>query len=186
MRAFIGISLSDDARAALARLQGGLGESDADVAWVAPALLHVTLKFLDEITDAQRQSVEALLTRLAGKEPAVLLGLAGLGAFPSVSAPRVVWVGLSEGCEVVARIAQAIERGGAAINVRREERPFAPHLTLGRMRSSRNLAALTQRLGSVEWPPPPPWRVSSLTLYQSVLGTGGSVYSVLGGFPLAA
>ena len=184
MRAFIGIGLSDDARAALARLQGKLGESGADVKWAAPALLHVTLKFLDEITEAQRQSVETLLRRLAEGEQVFTLGLAGVGAFPSVRAPRVVWVGLSEGRDALARIAATIETGGRAIGVRREERPFSPHLTLGRVRSPRSLAALTQRLGAIEWPPPPPWRVASLRLYHSVLGSGGPTYTVLGEFPL--
>ena len=186
MRAFIGIGLPEDTRAALAQLQDELGESGADVKWVAPASLHVTLKFLDEISDEQRLAVEGLLGRLAAREPSLTLGVAEVGAFPSVTAPRVVWVGFSGGQEAVARIAQAIEREGATINLRREERPFAPHLTLGRVRSSRNLAALTQRLGAIKWQPPPPWRVSSLTLYQSVLGAHGPSYSVLGDFRLAA
>ena len=110
MRAFIGIRLPDEIREALARLQEELGASGADVKWVAPSSLHVTLKFLDEITEAQRQPVEASLRRLAGTEPGFALGLDGVGAFPSMSAPRVVWVGLSEDREAVARIAQAIER----------------------------------------------------------------------------
>ena len=184
MRAFIGIGLSDDARAALARLQGALGESGVDVTWVAPALLHVTLKFLGEIAEAQRQSVEALLRRLAEREQAFMLGLAGVGAFPSMSAPRVVWVGLSEGSDALARIAGTIETEGRAIGMRQEERPFSPHLTLGRVRSSRSLAALIQRLGAIEWPPPPPWRVASLRLSQSVLGYGGPTHTALGEFPL--
>ncbi len=186
MRAFIGIRLPDEIREALVRLQEELGASGADVKWVAPASLHVTLKFLDEITEAQRQAVEASLRRLAGTEPGFALGVAGVGAFPSMSAPRVVWVGLSEDREAVARIAQAIEREGTTIGLPREERPFSPHLTLGRVRSSRHLAALTQRLSASTWQPPPPWRVSLLTLYHSILGATGPTYTVLGEFPLGA
>ena len=186
MRAFIGVGLSDDARTSLAQLQDTLSGSGADVKWVVPALLHVTLKFLDEITDAQRQPVEALLHRVAESEPMLTLGIVGVGAFPSVSAPRIVWVGLSEGGDRLARIAGMIEAEGRSLGLRREERPFTPHLTLGRVRSSRNLAALAQCLRAIEWPPPPPCPVSSLTLYQSVLEASGPAYTVLGEFPLAA
>ena len=184
MRAFIGIGLPEHVRASLAAIQAELGGSGADVKWVAAALLHVTLKFLDEITDAQRQSVEALLHRVAGSEQAVTLGIAGVGAFPSVSAPRIVWVGLSEGGDRLARIVAMIEAEGRSLGLRREERPFTPHLTLGRVRSSMNLAALTQRLQAIEWVPPQAWLVSSLTLYQSVLSASGPAYTVLGEFLL--
>lgn len=184
MRAFIAIALPEHVRSSLARLQGELAQSGADVKWVSQAQLHLTLKFLDEITEEERQAVEALMGRLAGREAPFQLGLAELGAFPSVSAPRVVWVGLSEGKEAAARIAQAIEDGGRTIGLRREERPFSPHLTLGRVRSPRRRETLMQRLRAVAWQPPAAWRVSSLTLYQSVLRPDGPQHTILAESPL--
>ena len=88
MRAFIGVSLPETVRASLAGLQRQLGESGADVKWVEPENLHVTLKFLDEITDEQRGHVEALLKQIAEGEESFMLGLKPVGAFPSVHAPR--------------------------------------------------------------------------------------------------
>ncbi|MBI3321626.1 MAG: RNA 2',3'-cyclic phosphodiesterase [Candidatus Omnitrophica bacterium] len=184
MRAFIGIALPDDIRGALAVLQQELAGAQADVRWVLASHLHVTLKFLGEMTDAQRQAVEALLERVAARESAFLLGLSGAGAFPSIQAPRVVWVGLSEGREAVARIGQAIEDEIRLIGLRREDRPLTPHLTLGRVRSSKRRSALTQRLQESAWEVPSPWRVTSLTLYQSVLGSAGPRYTVLAEVPL--
>src|SRR3989338_5448798 len=156
MRAFIGISLPDAVRSSLASLQRQLSESGADVKWVEPANLHVTLKFLDEITDEQRRRVEELLTRVAGGEGAFTLGLKQVGAFPSTSSPRVLWVGLEEGRDAAMRIAQAIEQEGQAISLRREERPFAAHVTLGRVRSPRRRNVLAQQLQQVRWEPPAP------------------------------
>jgi len=184
MRAFLGLSLPEEIRESLHRLQRDLSESQADVKWVEAGNLHVTLKFLDEITEEQRRDVEALLTRLASKESVFTLGVEEVGAFPSMSAPRVVWVGLSEGRDTVARIAQRIEEEGCAIGLRREERPFAAHLTLGRVRSSRRRQELTQRLQRVTWKPPAPWFVTSVTLYQSLLSSSGPTYHVLVEVPL--
>ncbi len=179
MRAFVGMSLPDDVRASLGTLQRTLEVSAADVKWVEPANLHVTIKFLDEITEEQRQAIEGLLARVAEHERPFPLGLEGIGAFPSLTSPRVVWVGLTTGKEHVARIAQAVEAGTAAMSLRREERPFSPHLTLGRVRSSRHQQRLVQQLRELAWAPPAPWQVQTLTLYQSVLSASGPRYTVL-------
>jgi len=184
MRAFIGIRLPDEIRASLQRLQGELAVSQADVKWVEPANLHVTVKFLDEISDAQRQAVENFLTRIARQEDPFALGLDGVGAFPSVQAPRVIWVGLVQGVEAVARIAESLEREAAELSLRQEPRPFSAHLTLGRVRSPKRLQPLAQRLRTVSPPAPAPWRVESLTLYQSVLDSSGPRYTVLADVPL--
>ena len=186
MRAFLGLSLPEEIRESLRQLQRDLAASQADVKWVKPGNLHVTLKFLDEITEEQRRDVEVLLTRLADKEGTFALGVAEVGAFPSMSAPRVVWVGLSEGTETVARIAKTIEEAGRAIGLRREERPFAAHLTLGRLRSSRRRQELVRHLQHITWQPPAPWLVTSVTLYESVLSSSGPEYRVLADVPLGA
>ena len=186
MRAFIGIALPDAVRASLVTLQRQLGESGADVKWVEPDHLHVTLKFLDEITDEQRRRVEELLTRVAEGGGSFTLGLKQVGAFPGAGAPRVLWVGVHEGRETVVRIAQAIEQGCQAMGLRREERPFAAHVTLGRVRSPKRREALVQRLHAVLWNPPPAFCVTAITLYQSELSPTGPRYTALAAFPLAA
>ena len=189
MRAFIGIVLPAAVRSSLAGLQRRLGESGADVAdvkWVEPDHLHVTLKFLDEITDEQRRHVEALLGRIAAEEPPFTLAMDRVGAFPSLTAPRVLWVGLSEGKEAVIRIAEAIEREGATLSLRSEERPFAAHVTIGRVRSPRRREALVQRLQASTWEPPAPFQVTALTLYRSDLSASGPRYTALAEIPLAA
>jgi 2'-5' RNA ligase len=186
MRAFIGLALPEAIRARLQRLQSELGASGVDVKWVEPANLHVTVKFLDEISEAQRQAIETMIGQVASREAPFELGLDGVGAFPSVNAPRVVWVGLAQGRESLVRIAQALEQEGQRIPLRREERAFAAHLTLGRVRSSKRLGSLAERLRSAAPPTPASWRVASLTLYQSVLGSGGPRYTVLADVPLGA
>jgi 2'-5' RNA ligase len=71
-----------------------------------------------------------------------------------------------------------------AIPLRKEERAFSPHITLGRVRSPRGRQALVEELRTVSWEPPPPWRVSSVTLYQSLLHPAGPQYTILADLPL--
>ena len=184
MRAFIGIGLSDEAKAALTQSQQELATSHADVKWVQPEQLHVTLKFLDEISDAQRQQMEASLTTIAQQTSAFTMGLQAIGAFPSVSDPRIIWVGVGEGKASVVRLAEAIEQGARVLGLKREERPYSAHVTIGRVRSGRNLQSLTQQLKEAHWQAPVVWQATSLTFYQSLLGSGGPTYSVLEEIPL--
>ena len=184
MRAFLAIDLPAEIRATLQSLQRELGQSRADVTWVEAAQLHVTLKFLDEIDERQRAAVEDLLGRVARCERPFTLGFGSLGAFPSAEAPRVIWVGLAEGADVVVRVAEAIEREGAQIPLRSDERQYVPHVTLGRVGSPNRRERLVQRIRTVAWTIPSPWRVASLALYQSVLTSTGPRYTLLAEVPL--
>ncbi len=187
MRAFIGIALPDPVRDSLQQLQRALALSHADLKWVEPTNLHVTLKFLDEITDGQRVAVEAMLRDMASRSTPFTLSLEQLGAFPSVAAPRVLWVGLGEGTERVRVLVQEIEVLSIALSLRKkEERPFAAHLTLGRVRSPQHREALTRQMRAIQWQAPLPWPVDAITLYQSVLGAGGPRYAVLADIPLGS
>ena len=184
MRAFVAIPLPVLHREALAVLQHELASSGADVAWVGPEQLHVTLKFLGAITELQRHALEARLRPIAAETAPCTLSLNEVGAFPSVASPRVVWVGIQEGRETLVRLAEAIEQAGEAIGVPREARPFAAHVTLGRVRSGTRRQALTERLRAVRWTPPPPWHATAMILYESVLSSAGSRYTILADIPL--
>src|SRR3989338_10233288 len=101
MRAFLAIELPEAVRARLAALQRDLASAKADVKWVDPNHLHVTMRFLGEIAEPQRQAVAVLIERVAGATAPMRLQLVELGAFPSPSAPRVLWVGIQEGREAL-------------------------------------------------------------------------------------
>ncbi len=187
MRAFIALPLPEQVRGPLAALQHQLDEAGADVKWVAPDQLHVTLKFLGEIPPPDAAAVETLLRSVAAQTPSFALSAGAVGAFPSLRAPRVIWVGLTAGRERAIGLAQAIEASGTAVpGWVREERPFAAHITLGRVRSPRGRDALAAQMAKAVWEAPLPWLVERMTLYQSVLGAGGSQYTPLAEIPLRA
>jgi 2'-5' RNA ligase len=103
------------------------------VAWVPAANLHLTLRFLGELSDLQLGEVEAALGEAAAVTAPFALTLHGLGAFPGLERPRILWVGIADGAlaarEVQARIEAALERRG----IPRERQAWHPHLTIGRV-----------------------------------------------------
>ena len=179
MRAFVAVELPDEARAALQNLQQTLAESQADVAWVKPQNLHVTMRFLGEIADGQRRDIETLLSRIAAGTTPFQTSFSMLGAFPSVSAPRVIWVGIEEGKEHLEKIAKELEGGLRSLKIPSEDRAFVAHVTLGRVRSSKNRRELVERMRSVAWKAPDPFVSDHLTLFQSTLTPAGSIYTLI-------
>ena len=185
MRAFIGISLPEDVRTLLTRLIGDLSRGTTGVRWVAPEALHITLKFLGEISEAQREQVETLVRRAAVGQRVFTARLEQVGAFPSLQSPRVIWAGVTDGATSVAELAREIEQGCRLLGLPAEERPFSAHVTLGRVTSNRSDRHLIERLSGAAWTAPAPWPVTAVTLYRSHLASTGARYEVLAEAPLA-
>ena len=184
MRAFIGIALPEQVRASLRELQQELNQAGADVKWVEPEQLHITLKFLDEISEEQQRQVQEALKRITQHTPAFQVGLRELGAFPSLNDPRIMWVGVDEGRSQVVQLAEAIEQDSRALGLKKEDRRYSAHATIGRMRSPRGARDFIERLHTIQWNPPTSWQASSITLYHSVLASDGPTYAVLADLPL--
>lgn len=172
MRLFVAIELSENLRRGLVRLQRSLAEFDPVVRWAGAEQLHLTLKFLGEVPDADVPQVTAALATAAAGAAPMTLTTAPAGCFPPRGKVRVVWVGLAGG-QALADCQRAVEDALANAGFPREERPFSPHLTLGRVREGRGddrlragVAAL--RVPEAEQP------VAALSLMQSELLPGGA------------
>ena len=135
IRSFIAIELPDDLKLALIRLQEQLksGKSTS-VKWVDPYNIHLTLKFLGNIsTSIVDKIARALEEAVRGISP-FHLEVKGLGAFPSLKRVQVVWVGITGEVDRLSQLKQRIESGLADLGFVPESRPFTPHLTLARLR----------------------------------------------------
>jgi 2'-5' RNA ligase len=176
MRLFVALDLSNELRARVAELLAELKPTAVSARWVRPAGLHLTLKFIGEVPDAQLGSIRACLRPLASRDP-ITLGLSGLGYFPHERSPRVLWVGVE--APGLGELARDIETALASLGIRREDRPYVPHLTLARFTHPGQLSplreAVRQRysmvLGQME--------VQEFQLYQSQLSPQGARYTVL-------
>lgn len=184
MRAFIAIPFPDEARASLTSLQDQLKPCGADVAWVKPENIHLTLKFLGDVTDEQKDAMTAELQRIAAQTPAFMMELGEVGVFPSAEAPRVVWVGLKQGTEQVTALAGQLEQAARKLGLRVEERAFSAHATLGRVRTPRSKTPLMKGLDRAEWQSAPAWQADHITLYRSELSSKGAKYMAITQAPL--
>jgi 2'-5' RNA ligase len=156
------------------------------VVWVAPENFHLTLKFLGGIDTGRVPDVDkALADAVAGRSP-FQLTLRGLGAFPSVGRPRIIWAGIADGAAELAAVAARVDHALVPLGFPAEERPFSAHVTLGRVRTPRRNPRLSQALSAaadVELITVPVARVS---LMRSDLSPRGARYSELAGHPLGA
>jgi len=182
MRTFIAVELAQEAKDLLARLQEQLKTSGADVKWVAPLNIHLTLKFLGEIDDKKLDKVMQILEETAKERPPFYIRLSSLGAFPKIDFARVIWVGIDKGDEETKDIAKVLEEKLAKVGIPKENRPFSSHITIGRTRSSLNRERLAQNLNILadNWGKQNiEFSVNKITLFKSTLTPKGPIYEVL-------
>lgn len=184
IRTFIAIELPQAVLEAIGRAQDWLKQETPEglVRWVQPQGIHLTLKFLGDTPANQIITIgEALQAACAGHSP-FMLSIGGLGCFPDLKRPRVVWVGVAEPGGHLKRLQGAVERAISPLGFPTENRPFSPHLTLGRVKEGRTdaLRALGEcvtrlsarvQMGEVH--------VTSVSLIRSDLLPGGAVYTPL-------
>lgn len=183
IRAFIAIRLSDEIEHGLAGLLDDLKKRlpTAPVRWVPAHNIHLTIKFLGDVSPSNLDLLTKMLQTETVRHPPFEIRVGGLGAFPSARRPRVVWVGVTAPGEL-ATLQRGVEAETSRLGYTPEERGFSPHLTLGRVNRNagpgelRDLANLleTYKLGSLG-----SMQVNSVNLYRSELNPGGSVYTRL-------
>jgi 2'-5' RNA ligase len=150
-----------------------------DIAWVAPGNLHLTLKFLGAVPEEQIEAVAGALGQASLEASPFEARIRGLGAFPSARRPRVVWAGVAEGAADMIELARRVDLALAALGFPRDERPFSPHVTLGRVREAGRNPALTAALGSAATREFGQMRVPSASLMRSELSPRGARYTEL-------
>jgi 2'-5' RNA ligase len=172
-------------RAALGAEIEGLRAVGGGVSWVAPDNLHVALKFLGHVPQSLLEHVGAALARVAPEHAGFDLEVRGLGAFPGASRPRVIWAALGGDAPALAQLAAAVDHRLTAIGVAAESRPFAAHLTLGRVRHPGRDAGLAAALAAGATRAFGRFRVDQVVLMRSDLGPRGPRYTPIGAWPLS-
>jgi 2'-5' RNA ligase len=184
MRTFLAVEVPADVKRALASLQEELRSSGADVRWIRPEGIHLTLKFLGEIPSQRVDEIREAVEEMLGTHRPFSLEVRGLGGFPRLSQPRVVWVGLGGEVDRLRALQEDVEKGMNALGFPREERPFHPHLTLGRVRSPRRRDRLLEGIRSLMDIQLGGFRVEAVAQFESELLPSGARYTRLWEHPL--
>lgn len=135
VRCFVAVALPPPLREAVGELLRSPAARLPGVAWVRPELLHFTLKFLGDVDAALVPAAVAALAAPLARCTPFALRLQGAGAFPSPRRPRVIWIGAERGAAALAAVAALVEEALAPLGFPPEGRPFAAHLTIGRVKA---------------------------------------------------
>jgi RNA 2',3'-cyclic 3'-phosphodiesterase len=175
IRAFIAIEIGSQTVKNISERLAGLKTRLPDIRWVPPANFHLTLKFLGTIEESKMEPITAALERELHPFPRFTINAKGLGVFPDVKRPRILWVGL-EGKELIALISR-VETALDPLGFVSDKREPKPHLTIGRWRhfdgSSRKLSADLESWKNHEFGAS---TVAEVVFFQSVLKPEGPVY----------
>jgi len=160
-----------------------LASSRADLKIVKPGLLHITLKFLGDTQENLTDQIISRMNDVIKGVPPFTIRLNGMGAFPSMSNIRVVWVGIEDG-KPLGEIARMLDMSIGELGFERDKKGFVPHLTLARTRSGRNIANVQEILKRNAATDYGQYQVDRIILKKSVLSPLGPTYSTVKEVPL--
>ena len=179
IRTFIAVNLPPEIKDALYGLQQDLSAERLPVRWIKPESIHITLKFIGEIPEELVQHIKTELfetpTPLCEPFP---ITISGTGIFPNARRPRILWVGITKGAEQLAGLAKYFEDALLPLNIPKEDRPFKPHITIGRFTNQnpiKNAAAII----SPAVPEPMTFTANAVFFMKSTLKPSGAEYSVI-------
>ncbi len=184
MRAFLAVEIQEAVQERLADVIRQLSLATSRVKWVDPRQIHATLKFFADLTPHNRSVVEAALGEIASSVPPLPLAVRGLGAFRSGAKIRVLWAGLDDSVGGLSAFQASLERVLHTRGIPREERPFRPHLTLGRFREPSAEPRLEDLLRKLEAFDAGAFEADGVALFRSTLTPAGPRYDVLRRWPL--
>ncbi len=190
MRCFVAVELPGLIRDLLGKQSEGLQEGLANekhIRWVRPGNIHLTLKFLGEVSPERLDSIKSRLLEAVAGQPPFDLEAGGFGCFPSRERPRVLWVGVVDPTGVLGRLQSMLERSLESLGFRPETKPFHPHLTLGRVRKGlrrEEMRELAAELAKVEVQHLAGWTVEDVVLFRSDLSPSGPTYTRLAAYLL--
>jgi 2'-5' RNA ligase len=181
MRTFIAIEIPSEIKTEMAKAQEQLRRAAAvDAGWTQPEGIHLTLKFLGEVSETRVPEMMSALTNVVAGTGGFRLELSGVGTFPNPGNARVVWIGIAGAIDRLLKLQAMVEEAMIGLRFEREERKFTPHLTLGRIKFIHSRDAWLKSLESIKDVRFPAFEVNAISLMKSDLKSTGAVYTEMG------
>ena len=173
MRIFTAIEIPEGAKISIQEIINKIN-TKAVVKWVLKENLHITLKFFGEV-DASTP-IENVLRDIGKEFQPFNISLSGIGAFPSESSIKVLWVGIEEGENELIKLYEAVENRGIQLGFKKEGKDFTPHITIGRVKKG------ILKFPNIEFSYPQ-FLAEKITLFESILTPSGPIYKTIANFP---
>ena len=186
VRAFIAFPLPPEVIAHIRQIQAGIRAHDFPLRWVRPENIHLTLKFLGDTEQSAIGEIAGAMAETVRDTEPLTLEARGLGVFPGVRKPRVLWAGLAGETEALIRLQGRLADKLADLGFPRESRPFRAHLTLARTKGRTEARRLVQAMSEFGALASPPFATDEMVLYRSDLRPAGAVYTRLESVSLGA
>lgn len=183
MRCFIAIELPEGIRDRLADLQTQLANLGRAVRWTKPGSIHLTLKFLGEVPDQQIADVCTTAKRIAVAIPEFDLEITGVGCFPPRGPVRIVWAGIPQSPAPLLACQKECEAGFGSLGFAPENRPYSPHLTIGRVNDPLAGPRIREALRQFTDFTAGSFTAEELIVFQSDLRPSGPIYTPLARAP---
>jgi 2'-5' RNA ligase len=179
IRTFIAIEIPGDIISKLGDLQLGLKKYGFKIRWVQSENIHLTLKFLGDVEETNFDEIAEALSKTADGYTEMSLKAKGIGVFPSIKRPRVLWVGLTGQLESLVKLQNTLDKNLKTLGFPEEKRPFKGHLTIGRIKGKINTKKFGDALLTFRGFETETFAVGRIILYKSELKPAGAVYTKL-------
>ena len=184
MRTFLAFPISGALKERLRYILDDLQQTHADVKWVKAENIHLTLKFLGDVEESGIGKISSVVREQCHDFAPVTSHLSGIGAFPDLRHPKVVWAALDDSKKELQTIAEVLRGEMIKLGVAQDEHSFKPHITLGRVRSSVNLKNLIQTMQQITFKCTIEQVFDKIILYKSTLTPQGPIYEALEEFEM--
>lgn len=184
IRCFIAIEIPEPIQEQLVRIQGTLRKQISKASWVKPGNIHLTLKFLGDVDPEDIESIGKAVEGVTKHHHSFSLHIGGVGAFPNLARPRVIWVGVKFGAERVSTLAQDINLALSTRGFSLDAKKFNPHLTIARLREKIDLKPYASQYRQYNRIHGAEMTVDTISLIQSRLHSRGAIYSTLQSYSL--
>ena len=182
IRSFIALPTEPNVQQTIAEIQAKLKMTKVDMKWESQDKFHITLMFLGNVEQSKLDSLSIALEKSIQQFPSFTITYESIGAFPNIHTPRVVWIS-TKYRKPILDLQETAGRLCTEFGFPKEDRAFHPHITLGRVKETRNFVRLTEAIKTITFEPIETL-CSEVLLMRSELRPSGSIYTIMKSFPL--